>query len=521
MNGMKKEAMGERAAIMTARNGKVARLPKVVREELNRRLEDGEQGRELLSWLNGLPATAQLVESEFGGKPINKHNLSDWRRGGYVDWLRWQEREARIREVAEQGGELRARGEGAELSGYFATLTLAELAVDLDAIHDMKEGAERWQRLKELTREAARLQHAFNQCRRQDLALAKWNFRVSGWNEEGRMQNAEMTGAAELRTSKETGSGTLPLLAGGTPGATLSEAEGGSNAEYSNAEWGTRNAESEHRMSNAERRTSNEAQPRERGTPNGDEGEHPSGGERVEGRSENEGAEEGKVLMGNRLVAVSRPGSKQVSERRIYLVAGCGCICRKCHPEEGEYAHWEAERDRALVKRARQSFVKYEDGGGFHAHVEECDCTCERCEDKVVLQSAEYGVRSAESDGDFKPRRSVYREVHHTKCECRGICERCHGLDREYPMAEVLRDEQLRQERGGGILRGENGISICLRSALCDCVCERCRAENPTALRWRIRAMAMARQDEANAECAGLRPEASTRQGVWKRQIEV
>ena len=60
MSGMKKEAMGERAAIMTARNGKVARLPKVVREELNRRLEDGQLGRELLCWLNGLPATAQL-----------------------------------------------------------------------------------------------------------------------------------------------------------------------------------------------------------------------------------------------------------------------------------------------------------------------------------------------------------------------------------------------------------------------------------------------------------------------------
>ena len=59
---------------------------------------------------------------------------------------------------------------------------------------------------------------------------------------------------------------------------------------------------------------------------------------------------------------------------------------------------------------------------------------------------------------------------------------------------------QLRQEGGGRILRGENGISICLRSALCDCVCERCRAENPSALRWKIRAMAMARQDEANAE---------------------
>ena len=118
-----------------------------------------------------------------------------------------------------------------------------------------------------------------------------------------------------------------------------------------------------------------------------------------------------------------------------------------------EYAYWEAERDRALVKRARQSFVKYEDGGGFHAHVEECDCTCERCEDGVAPEGSEISKgtdgscgqgcpRSLEAtDGDFKPRRSVHREVHHTKCECRGICERCHGPDGEYPMAEVLRDE--------------------------------------------------------------------------------
>ena len=53
-----------------------ARLSKVVREELNRRLEDGEQGQELLSWMKQVTATAQLVESEFVVL-INKHNLSD------------------------------------------------------------------------------------------------------------------------------------------------------------------------------------------------------------------------------------------------------------------------------------------------------------------------------------------------------------------------------------------------------------------------------------------------------------
>jgi len=34
------------------RNGKIARLPRAVRQELNRRLDEGEQGKKLVAWLN-------------------------------------------------------------------------------------------------------------------------------------------------------------------------------------------------------------------------------------------------------------------------------------------------------------------------------------------------------------------------------------------------------------------------------------------------------------------------------------
>jgi hypothetical protein len=40
--------------------GKIARLPRERREELNGRLQNGEVGRKLVEWLNGLPA-AQAV----------------------------------------------------------------------------------------------------------------------------------------------------------------------------------------------------------------------------------------------------------------------------------------------------------------------------------------------------------------------------------------------------------------------------------------------------------------------------
>ena len=40
------------------RNGKIARLPLEIREQLNRRLDDGEQGQPDLDWLNALPEGA-------------------------------------------------------------------------------------------------------------------------------------------------------------------------------------------------------------------------------------------------------------------------------------------------------------------------------------------------------------------------------------------------------------------------------------------------------------------------------
>jgi hypothetical protein len=59
-----------------SRIGKIARLPKTVREKLNLRLEDNEPAKEILEWLNGLPQTQKVLKSLFNGAPINKQNLS-------------------------------------------------------------------------------------------------------------------------------------------------------------------------------------------------------------------------------------------------------------------------------------------------------------------------------------------------------------------------------------------------------------------------------------------------------------
>src|SRR6266446_1955006 len=68
------------------RKGKIARLPDQIREQVNLRLHDNEPGETILQWLNSKPEVQAILKAQFGGCPINKQNLSDWRQGGFRDW---------------------------------------------------------------------------------------------------------------------------------------------------------------------------------------------------------------------------------------------------------------------------------------------------------------------------------------------------------------------------------------------------------------------------------------------------
>jgi hypothetical protein len=62
------------------RNGKIARLPRAVREAVNLMLLDGFHYREVI---------AKLEKTGYRG--ISLQNLSGWFKGGYQDWLRRQD----------------------------------------------------------------------------------------------------------------------------------------------------------------------------------------------------------------------------------------------------------------------------------------------------------------------------------------------------------------------------------------------------------------------------------------------
>lgn len=143
---------------MSTRNGKIARLPRAVREQLNRRLDEGEPGKRLVAWLNGLPETQAVLGAEFGGRPINEQNLSEWRRGGYQDWQKQQERRHLVRELVEDAEELRAVAGDVEVSQHLSAVLGAEFAESARALlATLTDPAERWEQLQELLRELARM----------------------------------------------------------------------------------------------------------------------------------------------------------------------------------------------------------------------------------------------------------------------------------------------------------------------------------------------------------------------------
>jgi len=81
------------------RRGKIARLPQAVRDELNRRLQNGEMGTRLLVWLNGLPEVRRVLAADFEDRDINGPNLTAWKSGGgYQDWLAEQAALAQAKE---------------------------------------------------------------------------------------------------------------------------------------------------------------------------------------------------------------------------------------------------------------------------------------------------------------------------------------------------------------------------------------------------------------------------------------
>jgi hypothetical protein len=112
---------------MSARNGKIARLPRPVRDELNRRLECSEESPELLDWLNALPEVQAVLNEHFEGAPVTKQNLSHWRQGGFQEALARRDLAQDAHDLTDPAREMGADCIDADLADNAALVLAARL----------------------------------------------------------------------------------------------------------------------------------------------------------------------------------------------------------------------------------------------------------------------------------------------------------------------------------------------------------------------------------------------------------
>jgi hypothetical protein len=174
------------------RNGKIARLPRHLREQLNRRLDDGEPGPQALAWLNECPAAKEVFERDFDGRPVNEQNLSEWRQGGFREWQRQQEACDHVRRLADQSEALDEATEETNVSTRLAIVFAVELFKVMERL--LEKGGDDEAKLgylREALREIRLLRRGDHSATRLQMEMERWERQCEREHEENLEQMKE------------------------------------------------------------------------------------------------------------------------------------------------------------------------------------------------------------------------------------------------------------------------------------------------------------------------------------------
>ena len=129
---------------------KIALLPENIRQELNRRLQTGENAAHLVEWLNALPEAQAAFVDESSQSAVNEEDVSNWKQGGFSDWLAQQEALTEVRHVVAEAKELSQAANGA-LTDNLAIWTAGRYAIAARQLAaESRNGAVDWNLLRAL-----------------------------------------------------------------------------------------------------------------------------------------------------------------------------------------------------------------------------------------------------------------------------------------------------------------------------------------------------------------------------------
>jgi hypothetical protein len=115
-----------------SRTGKIARIPRKIRTELNERLDNGEEAKSILAWLNDMPQVDDVLRDHFKGALITEQNLSEWRQGGFREWAFRRQFIDHACETFDSAGEMDAAMDTPLLAGHLAALVATRYAALLN-----------------------------------------------------------------------------------------------------------------------------------------------------------------------------------------------------------------------------------------------------------------------------------------------------------------------------------------------------------------------------------------------------
>jgi len=153
----------------SSRQGKIARLPHEIREEVNRRLLNGQSGQVIMAWLNAHPAVQAVLKDQFDGKPVNDQNLTHWREGGYAAWLARREQIDQTRQFASFAMDL-AKSGGGDISAGAAAIAAGKV---MELLEECSKDAPPLEQLKALVEAVATLRSGDLAEKKCALDLAK------------------------------------------------------------------------------------------------------------------------------------------------------------------------------------------------------------------------------------------------------------------------------------------------------------------------------------------------------------
>ena len=178
------------------RRGKIARLPREIREQVNHKLDNGLPGNTILAWLNALPDTRALLAAEFDGRRISKQNLSEWRAGGYREWQIGREALEAMRSLV--GDErLMEKTAGVPLTDMLAIWVTARYSVEAGKLQNGdRDDKARWKLLRIFLKDVSVMRRGDHDAQRLKLKR-EWLEFAQQMQQLKRQDGEESTGASE------------------------------------------------------------------------------------------------------------------------------------------------------------------------------------------------------------------------------------------------------------------------------------------------------------------------------------